>query len=110
MAGLVNEGFGNKLGLSCVVLRALTAVVNSPGAFQVMSIVAPEAVAVTGELDAFSACARAAATWPGLSLTGCPVQAELLLGPKQAVAVNPPTFSVTVTILPARTADRRLLI
>lgn len=81
--------------MSCAVLRGLTGVA-APLAFHVMVIVAPEAVAVTGEPDAFSAVARAAATSFGPLFMGNPVQAGLVLGPKQAVAVKPPTVSETV--------------
>src|SRR5579864_184231 len=87
VAGLVKEGLGNRPGLSCVVLRALTGVVNGPVAFQVMLIVEPDAVAVTGELEAFNACARAEATWLGVLFAGCPVHKVFVVPPKQAVAI-----------------------
>src|SRR5215831_7573532 len=93
VAGLVNEGFGNRLELSCVVLNALTGVVNAPVAFQVMLMVGPEAVAVTGELETLRDWASAAATSLGPLLTVCPLQIGFVLGPKQAVAVYPPTLS-----------------
>src|SRR5262249_2709334 len=110
VAWLVNDGLGKRLGLSCVVLSALTGVVNGPGAFQVRLMVAPEAVAVTGELEALSCCASAAATWLAVLFTACPVQAELLLLPKQAVAVNPPTFSDTVPESKVKAAVRSWLV
>src|SRR5215468_2775414 len=86
VAGLVNDGFGNRLGLSCVVLSALTGVVNGPVTFHVRLMVAPDAVAVTGEPEALRDWASAAATSFGPLLTGCPVHTGLVLGPKQAVA------------------------
>src|SRR5215472_6107633 len=96
VAWLVNDGLGKRLGLSCVVLRALTGDVNGPVAFHVMLMVAPDAVAVTGELEALRDWASAAATSLGPLLTFCPLQIGFVLGPKQAVAVNPPTLSDTV--------------
>src|SRR5215471_5803758 len=93
---LVNDGLGKRLGLSCVLLKALTGVVNAPVAFHVILTVAPEAVAVTGELETLRDWAKAAATSLGPLLTGCPLQIGFVLGPKQATAVNPLTLSDTV--------------
>src|SRR6516165_918690 len=96
VAVLVNEGLGNRLGLSCVVLRTPTGVVNVPMAFQVRLMLALEAVALTGEPGTFNAWARADATCAGESFTGWPLHTGLLLGPKQAVAVKLPTVKETV--------------
>src|SRR5215469_14536563 len=81
VAALVNDGLGNRLGLSCVLLRALTGDVNAPVAFQVRLMVAPEAVAVTGEPEALRDWASAAATSLGPLLTFCPLQIGFVLGP-----------------------------
>src|SRR5579864_1227074 len=88
VAGLVNDGLGNRLGLSWVVLSALTGVVTAPAVFHVILMVAPDAVAVTGELEAFRDCTRAEATWLDVLFAVCPVHAEFVLLPKHAVAVK----------------------
>ena len=60
--GLVKDGFGKALELSCVVLSALTVGVNGPGVFQTMLMLVPETVAVMGDADVFNAVASAEAT------------------------------------------------
>src|SRR5215467_2244385 len=96
VAALVKEGFANRLGLSCVVLRAPTGVVNGPGAFQVRLIVVPETEAVAGEPGTLMVAASDSATWAAVLFTVCPAQAALLLWPKHAVAVKLPRVSETI--------------
>ena len=74
----------------------MTAVLFAPDVFHIISMLEPEAVAVNGGEDTFRAEASADATSPAVTFSGCPVHAAFVLGPKQVVAVNPPTFRETV--------------
>ena len=69
---LLNEG-GENVHCVCVLFAVtLTAVLPAaPTVLYVSEIVAPEALAVTGELEALSALAKADATWAALLLPLC---------------------------------------
>jgi hypothetical protein len=81
VALLVNDGLGNRLPLSVLLLKALTAGVNGPGVFHSKLMVAPEAVALTGDSKAFNAPARAEATSLAELWAGWPLQTEFVLFP-----------------------------